>query len=95
MTPKSRHITSVQPEPALRWVFQRGPNTLTCELDVHPNRSCDVCLMPHWKMSSAVIEHFETPRSAMLRHAEVAGRLRERGWILTDHVRAHHAPAAA
>ena len=80
------HRTTPQPEPVLRWVFQRDANEITCELDVRANHTFDVCVVPHWDVSAATIEHFDAPTMAMLRHAEIARRLREGGWVLTEHV---------
>ena len=68
---------------------------MTCELDVHADRSGDVCVVPHWDISSTLIEHFDAPRSAMLRHAEIARRLRDAGWMVTEHASSRHTPAAA
>lgn len=87
--------TSREPEPVLRWIFRRDASALTCGLDVRANRAYDVCVVPHWDVSSSLIEHFDAPAGALLRHAEIARRLRENGWVLTDYVTAAHAPAAA
>lgn len=80
----TRHDT----ESLLRWIFERNARTLTCELDVSGNRDYDVCVVPHWDVSSSHIEHFEAPAAAFLRHAEIARRLRADGWTVTDHVSA-------
>jgi hypothetical protein len=93
----SRHsITpSLQPEPVLRWIFQRDSQAITCELDVRPNRLYEVCVVPHWDVESAIVEQFDGPTAAMLRHAEIARALRESKWVLTDHLPAGDAPLAA
>ena len=69
----------------LRWVFRRDTDAITCELDARGRHSYDVCVVPHWNVSSAVIEHYDTPAAALLRHAEIARRLRDHGWMLADH----------
>jgi hypothetical protein len=94
MTPNTKN-TNPGPEPVVRWIFLRGGHALTCEVDVTANGSYDVFVMPHWDVPSSVIEHFEAPTGALLRHAEIARRLRETGWVLTDHVAAYHTRAAA
>jgi hypothetical protein len=94
MTPNRQNITC-RPEPVVRWLFLRGGNALTCEVDVRANGSYDVFVMPHWDISSVVTEHFDAPTGALLRHAELARCLRENGWVLTDHVGANHTRAAA
>jgi len=87
--------THVQLAPVVCWVFQRGANAITCEIDVRGNHAYDVRVTPHWDLPSSVIERFDAATAALLRHAEVSRRLRENGWVLTDHVAADHTPAAA
>jgi hypothetical protein len=72
-----------QAEPAciLRWVFHRGPDALTCAVEADGRSSYDVCILPHWNLSEATIEHFDAPASALRRHAEISSRLRESGWM--------------
>jgi hypothetical protein len=71
-------------EPAcmLRWVFHRGPNVLTCAVEAAGGRaSYEVCILPHWDLSLATVEHFDAPAGALRRHAEIASRLRLAGWM--------------
>ena len=82
LTPAAHRIQ--QSDSVLRWTFQRDANAITCELDARGHRSYDVCVVPHWDVSSSVVEHFEGPSVALLRHAEIARRLRAGGWVLTD-----------
>jgi hypothetical protein len=75
---------SVTPEPTciLRWVFRRGVDVLTCAVEAAADRtSCHVCVLPHWNLSIATVERFDAPASALRRHAEIASRLREAGWL--------------
>jgi hypothetical protein len=65
----------------LRWVFHRGTQAVTCEIDASRTRGYDVCLVPHWNVSASVIERFGKAPDAFRRHAEVALRLREAGWV--------------
>jgi hypothetical protein len=74
------------PAPMLRWVLQRNEQAITCELDARGTRSYEVCIVPHWNLSAAVIERFDAPTPALLRHAEVSRRLGESGWKVVDHV---------
>jgi hypothetical protein len=79
----------------LQWILQRDTRAITCQLDARSDRSYEVCVVPHWDPSTAVIERFDTPTPALLRHAEVARRLRENGWMVIDHVAADGIHAAA
>jgi hypothetical protein len=65
----------------LRWVFLRGPKAVTCEVRVNGRRSYDVCVVPHWDVSSAVVERYDRPASALRRHAEIAWHFRQAGWL--------------
>jgi hypothetical protein len=79
----------------VRWVLERETNVITCQLDARGIRSYELCVLPHSDPSSAVIERFDAPTPALLRHAEVASRLRENGWMVIDHVAADGVHAAA
>lgn len=82
------HLKSVAartPKPMLRWVFRREGRALTCEVDARGTQSYDVTLVPHWDLSAAVTERFDRPLRAMGRHASIARRLRDRGWVVVDH----------
>lgn len=81
--------------PTLRWSLQHRNATITCQLDVRGSRSYELCVVPHWDPTLAVIERYEAPARAFLRHAEVAGLLRERGWTVIDHVSADRLQGAA
>lgn len=70
----------------LRWVFLRGRKALTCELRMNGQTSHDVCVVPHWDVSSSVIERFERPASALRRHAEIADGFRQAGWRVVHDV---------
>jgi hypothetical protein len=71
-------------DPLLRWVFQRDAKTITCEVDVLGPRSYDVSLVPHWDVSASIVQHFDAPQGALLRHADIARQLREGGWTIVD-----------
>jgi hypothetical protein len=64
----------------LRWVFLRGTKALTCEIRVCGTQTYDVCVIPHWDVSSSAIERFNRPASALRRHAEIAWYFRQAGW---------------
>ena len=73
---------TTEPACILRWVFHRGPDALTCAVEAAGGRSSyDVCILPHWDLSLATVEHFDAPASALRRHAEIASRLRLAGWM--------------
>jgi hypothetical protein len=66
----------------LRWTFLRGTKAMTCAVRFSDQQMYDVCVVPHWDVSSSVIETFERPASALHRHAQIASSLREAGWTL-------------
>ena len=66
----------------LRWTFLRGTQALTCEVRVTGKQSYDVSVVPHWDVSSSVIEVYDRPSSALRRHAELSWYFREAGWTL-------------
>jgi len=66
-------------------VLQRDGEFLTCQLDAHVHQSAyDVCVVPHQDLNAASIEVVTTPARALQRHAEVAMRLRNDGWRITN-----------
>lgn len=80
----------------LRWVFQRNHEAITCEIDASGDRAYDVCIVPHWNVSAAVVERFDAAYGAFERHAEVARHLRDAGWVrATSRVFPPNAAAAA
>lgn len=79
----------------LLWVLQRDAKVITCQLVARDDRSYEICVVPHWNPSSAVIERFESAALAVLRHAALARRLRDNGWIVIDHVVPRRLQAAA
>jgi hypothetical protein len=79
----------------LRWVFVRGNNVLTCEVRANGRQSHDVCVVPHWDVSSSVVERHARAASAFRRHAEIVSTFRQSGWILVRDARALHAAVSA
>jgi hypothetical protein len=74
--------TTVEPACILRWVFQRGPEVLTCAVGNNGQPSSyDVCVLPHWNLSDSTVERFKAPAGALRRHAEIASQLRQAGWV--------------
>jgi hypothetical protein len=82
----TRILDSTQTAPMLRWVFHRGTDTLTCEVDAARRHHFDVCVIPHWDLAASSIERFDDAITAFERHADIARRLREAGWTSVDHV---------
>jgi hypothetical protein len=80
-TKTARRTAAAEPSCILRWVFQRGPETLTCAVGRGNPLSYDVCVLPHWNLSDSTVERFDAPASALRRHAEIASRLRQAGWV--------------
>ena len=68
---------------------------MTCQLDARGGGSYELSVLPHWDPSSAVIERFDAPLPALLRHAQLACGFREAGWTVIDHVAAARVHAAA
>ena len=66
----------------LRWIFLRGTQALTCDLRTTGGYAYDVCVVPHWDVSSSVIESYDRPADALRRHAEIARYFRQAGWAL-------------
>jgi hypothetical protein len=82
MNVPSRQPLKAEPACILRWVFYRGPDTMTCAIEAGGRRSSyDVCVLPHWNLCEATVEHFDAPASALRRHAEISSRLRQSGWV--------------
>ena len=69
-----------EPAAMLRWIFLRGTKAVTCEVRVCGKQTYDVCVVPHWDVSSSTIESFKHPTSALRRHAEIAWYFRQAGW---------------
>jgi hypothetical protein len=78
-----RRATSTS-DPVLRWIFQRAAKTITCEVDVLGAGSYDVSLVPHWDVSASIVQRFDAPHGALLRHADIARQLRDGGWMMVD-----------
>lgn len=63
----------------VEWILQRDTKAITCQLDCRGRGTYEVCVLPHWDPSSAAIERFDAATPALLRHAQLACRLREAG----------------
>jgi hypothetical protein len=67
----------------VRWVLRRGNSHLTCQVDVQGRSSTyAISVVPHWDVASSVVETARSPRAALQRHAEIAKRLRDCGWMV-------------
>lgn len=79
---KTRQPLDTESACILRWVFHRGSDALTCAVEVSGDQaSYEVCVLPHWNLRDAAVEHFKAPASALWRHAEIALHLRQAGWV--------------
>jgi hypothetical protein len=72
--------------PVLLWVLRNDFDAITLGVDVSDSGRCEVRTVPHWDTSLALVEPFDSAADALRRHAEVASRLREIGWVVADHV---------
>jgi hypothetical protein len=79
---RERPSTPPASAPVLRWTFLYRSRALTCQIDARNRNAYDVAIVPHWDVSSAVVETFSRPSDALCRHAEIAAKLREAGWLL-------------
>jgi hypothetical protein len=87
MTTLSPKRTTSHAEAAiLPWLFLKGGRALMCEIrvsvEVDGRHAHEVCVVPHWDVSSSVIERCDGMADAFRRHAAVAAALRQEGWIL-------------
>ena len=88
--------TALSPRALMRrWILEQDGSAITCHLDARSHRSFEVCILPRWDPSAAIIERFDALSPARLRQAEVSRRLRANGWIVIDQVAADHVQAAA
>lgn len=60
---------------------------LTCEIMTNGSGSYDVCVITHWHLALSVIEAYDTPASALYRHAELVSDLRKVGWVRLSETR--------
>src|SRR5947207_4664367 len=68
------------------WMFQRGSDAATCEVDFDPRRSSyEVYVTPPRGSSDTLVERFDRASSALQRHAEIASMLRQSGWTVSGY----------
>ena len=94
MTGRLASATHPDSTPVLRWILRRRGATLTCEVNVTGTGAYDVCIVPHWDVSQSIVEPCAGATDALRRHAEIASGLRERGWVVWDHVPVQQPEAA-
>ena len=68
----------------LHWLFVRDNRALSCDVDVRGDGLYTVSILPLWDSDAMVTQTFIKPGDALRRHAEIAGYLRESGWLLAD-----------
>jgi len=67
----------------LRWIFQRGNQTLTCQVDQRPgDGTYMLSLVPQSDAAAGIAETFNSACGAFRRHAAIALELRGSGWTL-------------
>ena len=84
--PNIARLQQASSRPVILWVLRRDFDVITCGVDVNASGRCEVRTVPHRDPSLAVIEPFESAGEALQRHAEVAYRLRETGWVVAERV---------
>ena len=67
----------------LHWLYVRGNHTISCNVDLREGRYA-LTLLPLWSPATQITETFRGPADAMRRHAELAARLQEAGWLLVE-----------
>jgi hypothetical protein len=79
---KSHGRHQVETACLVQWIFRRGSENVTCQVDVCRNGSTtyQLAVVPHRDVEAATIETIKSPLIALQRHAEIANRLREDGW---------------
>jgi hypothetical protein len=73
----------LEPTAMLRWDFLRGHKAVTCEVRATGASSYDVCVIPHWDVSSSVVERFAHPVAALRRHAQIASDFQQAGFSVS------------
>jgi hypothetical protein len=92
---KRRHDASVRTtRPILKWVFTKNTDSITCQLDLRPDMTYEVRVVPNWSNGS-VVERIGRPTEALLRHAELAACLRDNGWMMDGYYDGGRRAAAA
>ena len=80
---------AVESHSLLRWVFGHGTHALTCAVNANGVGAFDVCIMPHWNLSSSIVERCTSAAAAFERHAEISERLRRKGWVVVKYAATH------
>lgn len=86
MNTTSHVSASSTSRPVLLWVLRNEFDAITLGVGISDSGRCEVSTVPHWDASLALVEPFDCAGAALRRHAEVASRLREIGWVVADHV---------
>ena len=67
----------------LRWIFQRGNQCLTCQVDQRPgDHTYTLSVVSQSNVADGIAETFNSAWSAFRRHAMIASELRRSGWTL-------------
>ena len=80
---KGSRPTGTESAAMLRWDFLCSHEAATCEVRTTGTDSYEVCVVPHWDVSSSMIEPFAHPVAALRRHAEIAWRFQEAGFRMS------------
>ena len=81
-------ISDITPEVSsvcvVRWVLSTGRASVACEVEMNPDSSFHLRVVPSWQSGAQLVERFSTAVPAIKKHAQVAGALRDLGWTVTD-----------
>jgi hypothetical protein len=79
---KTSKTAAAEARELVKWVFLREMKAITCEIRSTSGGGFDVCVLPHWNISSGIVEQYDELTAALRRHAEIALSFRQTGWLL-------------
>ena len=68
----------------LHWLYVRGNQAISCDVDVRGTGVYALTLMPLWSPDEKITETFRRPADALRRHSELTRQLQEAGWLLVE-----------
>jgi hypothetical protein len=74
-------VTAFESPRIVHWTFGFGNDRLTCSVE-SDGRSHRLVVVPNGRDEAVLAETFASSGEALRRHAELAARLRERGWTV-------------
>ena len=80
-TPAVQAAKFARPE-SLHWLFYRHDKAVSCDLYLFGPGKSAVEVVYLWDGGPRIVQHFSQPLEAVRRHAQMAGFLRECGWLV-------------